>query len=471
MATTTYPFTTAGNYTLSDATKIEITGGVLQLRDQRESFADGNATFYANFTTDEDAAWGDGSLTGTLGNGATVSAGALDLTGASNKYATFPAAGNIDTAVTTGCIRFTYIPNYTGSPASNTHILTVCKSAVDRSNMIEIYHSTGGGITVNQRDSADSTFGSGNLGTLSAVDGTPVEIEFNWDLTPGSEATRLFVGGASTTVRTSSGTRDSNIGNFAIGTDYNLSAISDAKFDDIVVFDTVQHTADYTPGATIPQTVYATDNPYADVNSTFVSSDMTSFTSSSSETGSDLVKFAPKAASQYRYVTGGAAADSDGTYSQSSIATDINAVIADILETRATTGLRCFLHSDDGTTTPTLTLVTIVYNTALSAASEPTLLRLEGFIYCTGADCPDSDVSIRPYRRGFINEGVFHKYSFETLDTSNADGWFGGDIFLQPAGEYWEIKIGSQRYKFQLPSVAAGTIVDLSTLTLDLVED
>ena len=68
---------------------------------------------------------------------------------------------------------------------------------------------------------------------------------------------------------------------------------------------------------------------------------------------------------------------------------------------------------------------------------------------------------IRPYA-GFVNSTPLHIYEWNSLGTTNDTGWFSANIYVQTDSQYWEMKVGKQRYKFQLPNA---TEADFSTLT------
>jgi hypothetical protein len=209
--------------------------------------------------------------------------------------------------------------------------------------------------------------------------------------------------------------------------------------------------------------IYPTDNPTITPASTFPSSLLKSFEDDSSAAGSDAVKYTISASGQERYVTGGSASDSDGTYAQSSTAAEMESDIENIITTRKTSVFpKIFLHSDDGTTTPTFTFITIEHDQSILNISAGTLCNFDGAIYDKDGPIASEIVRIRPYE-GFINGNVLHKYEWQTLGTTDANGWFAGDIYVQSADAYWEMKVGKQRYKFQLPNAGEATFANLES--------
>ena len=96
-----------------------------------------------------------------------------------------------------------------------------------------------------------------------------------------------------------------------------------------------------------------------------------------------------------------------------------------------------------------------------------TLVRLYGSIYDHNKAVEGVEIKIRPYEAGFCNPaitgtGIFQYYAWVSTETT-FDGYFELDVYKQPTGKKWELKIGVQSYSFELPDQAS---VDISTLTL-----
>lgn len=174
------------------------------------------------------------------------------------------------------------------------------------------------------------------------------------------------------------------------------------------------------------------------------------------------------------YWSGSAWVSSNGAYAQSNTAAEITANIATLITSNTQFGIDFILHSDDGLFTPTLDSITLTYDEGKSPPSTlPRLVDINGHIY-SGVSAYDALVILfRPYQHGFNNPntgvdgGVFHAYKWNTLSTTASDGFFSGSLYVQPAGEYWEVKIEKQKYKFQLPDQDA---VDFNSLTLSQVD-
>lgn len=506
-----------------------------------------------------------GALTGTATGGASIDGEKIDLSYLDGKRIDYAALGNADSQQV-GAIKFKVTPNYTGAPAADRWFFCICKAHNDVKNAIMLRHSSSGPyLRLHMYDSTGAWIVEHLCGTWFPVAGTKYEFELNWDLTSG--ATRLFVENKATgdceqsgSTYTGTATRDSNIGLLRIGNNHSASSVSNFKIEDLVVFSTVQHTGNYTPGYTISETVYVaskvslpimehtyagtilqgnslttvygglpritidvgqsgieqyydsgwkvsaesfdeantpsafdtnfptltvegekygqffiyftysndtqgyvdnlianmrvdigypTDNPYVDWNSSFKGSELTDFVETATKTGADEIKYVIKIDGNFKYYNAGLQ-DSDGSYPQANTAAEILANIGDFLTTRAVVAFRAFLHSDDSSTKPDLDNLSVSYNSVIADPTFPTLVNLEGFLYNGGSPASNVKIYMRPYLAGFFTGGVFQRYSWTHVSTTNSIGWFEINQYLQPSGSFWEIKFGGKRYKLAL---------------------
>lgn len=461
-ATEIIPFTTPGNYSY-DSDLIEVTGGVGKLKNQIPT----DATFHANFASDEDGNWGDGVLTGTL-TSATVASGVLNCQGGGKKYCTWAAADNAD-QTQTGCIRFTYIPAYTGAPGADRGIYT--NGGAGDNNLIEIKHAAAGNLNLRIRDSSGSLIVDLS-GAWSPTASTPYEFEINWDVTAG--ATRLFINGTQFgTTNTNTGTRTATTTDLRLGTDRGANLNADADFDDLIIFDTVQHTTDYTPGASIPATTYSITNPTITPNTNLTATELLTFVEAITAAGLDAVKYILTVGGQDKWSNGGVVENSDGTYAESNTAAEITAVIGDFLSARLSVQIKVFLHSDDGSTTPEIDTLTITYNSALPDPTLPTLVNVAGWLYDNDGPVSGAGIYVRPFEAGFINGDIHHQYTDQLVATTASDGYWDGFVFKNPEGKYWDFKFGidGKRYKVDLLDQTEMKIVDAPTYEPIVLED
>ena len=220
----------------------EFVGGKIQQIDRAGT---PGGIFSAAYASTINGDWGSGVLTGTAIGGATITAGKLDCTGGTDKYARYAAAGNASSATQVGCIRMKYTPAETGSPATSRELWSIAKAAGAK-NLLAATHLASGGIKLQYYSSTIGTIVNYTTPALGAVSGVEMELEFDWDFTTG--ASRVFKNGVQLGVtQTGTGVRDTDVDYLRIG-GYYIASTSNGSFDDVLIFNTVLHTANYTPG-------------------------------------------------------------------------------------------------------------------------------------------------------------------------------------------------------------------------------
>ncbi len=459
----TYPFTTPGNYTLSDSNLIEVLGGFLQLK----SILLADSTCHATYTTDKNLNCGDGTLTGTIVGTVAISGGYADMTDAGVDYISYSPASNVSQLQQKGTIILRkFKPNWVGNPASDRFIVSFGNSA-DNKNKTYINIDSSGVLRAALFDNAGVQKAVlTKSGTSWAVQ--DYELAFSWDLTTGTQA--LYLDRTRVDVDTVTATRDATMNRLYVGSDILGAQSSDFSVGSIEFYDEILFSgASYSEQDPLPETCYSLANPYADVNATFKASEWLTFVATPVVVGSDLDKYAVLVGSQLKWSNGGTVENSDGTYAQSNTAAEITAVIGDFFFTRATAGLRCFLHGDDGETQPKIDLVTITFDSVLGDASLSNLRELEGWIYDHNSPVTNEVIKIRPKDGGFVNGDVVHRQrGWETFATTNVDGWFEGDIYVQPSSKSWELKIRDSIVEIQLADIATN---ELKNVVIDISED
>jgi hypothetical protein len=227
-----------------DAAKAEFVGGVVRQKD----FKPANATLGITYDTSIDAEWGNGTLTGTAVNGATVSGGKLDCSAGTAKGVTYPAASKFsDPRI--GSIKFKYTPNYNGAPAAQRSLLSIVTTDGASASSIDISHNASvGQFRFAIYNSSNGTIfdGMGSAAWLPSV-GVEYEIEFCWDFVTGSS--RIFVNGIQIGTAISGTGAMTAFTLIKIGLSYNSTlSPSYGYFNDVIVFSDVQHVSGYTPG-------------------------------------------------------------------------------------------------------------------------------------------------------------------------------------------------------------------------------
>lgn len=503
MASQVFPFDNESNYTLSDSDKLQITLGeaILKLvndpdNDFNEDFADdtghiyesdkgeflggqfqqtdqkGGALFGANYSVDQNANWSIGSGTGTLFGGATVTGGKLDLSGGVLAYVLYNPTDNL--GINQGAVKFKLTPKYSGSPSSYQYIIST-EASVGIAGEITLIHTSTGNLAVTIRDNTGNLiFSTAGFGAWSPTADQEYELELNFYFDPGGSEIRLFVDGNQLGSTLTTGMTSITRGRFYVGCEWSESTTIDIIVDDLMLFDTVQHTSNYTPGYTVSNTIYVetydllpemhytgagtliqatdfqtsfsgspriaidigqsgeytywngsawvtggddydhatspadfltniatlpvvgetygqfiiyypdsntqsafsdltitltsqiypTDNPYLDINSRWYIDELETITAVKTVTGSDQVKLALKKGTQFYYISGGVLTESDGTYSQSNTVEEWETYKALFTSIKTYIGIRVFLHSEDGLTSPAIDTLTVQYSYA-----------------------------------------------------------------------------------------------------------
>lgn len=238
MANKIYPYDIPGDFSY-DANVIEVSGGLAKLK----SLIPANETFYASYDVDINGTRGAGVLTGTAYAGASVSGGKLDCK-TYGKLVDYDAIGNANSQQQ-GCIRFLITPNFSGIGQKH-RFFTITKEHGSYINNIRImqWHNGQMSIVINDKDAV--SIANGFLPVWNPVQGQEYEFELNWDITLGE--TRFFIDGVQLGATISgTGIRDSNIELLRIGADTILTSDSNSEFNNVQIFSTVQHTANYTP--------------------------------------------------------------------------------------------------------------------------------------------------------------------------------------------------------------------------------
>jgi hypothetical protein len=135
---------------------------------------------------------------------------------------------------------------------------------------------------------------------------------------------------------------------------------------------------------------YSTANPKLMPNFLMKVDTLTNFVETSTKVGSDEIKYTIEVAGLEKYWDGIAWSNSNGTYSQANTAAII---LANISSLSLTDGFKIrpvkYLHSDAGTSTPTLSNLQLTVNYAAPAIN-PTKVIVEGYIYKSNT-IPDPD--------------------------------------------------------------------------------
>lgn len=349
--------------------EVEFFEGLIRQVDQRPS----GATFYGAYTTTMDGNWGNGALTAT-NNGGTLNDGMLQLLGAdTEKYVDYAAEENADSQQT-GCFRIKIVPNYSGPPSS-IQIFYRAGANGTNSNALGIQHSTTGQLALRVYNANATAATSLDLGPWSPVSGTEYEFELNWDIDSG--ATRLFIDGTQFgTTQTNTGTRSGAISLMRIGAPTILgSGLTNANFSvsSILMFSTVQHTANYIVGDGPSETIYITSTV-----------ELPSFVYSGVGTILSVDDSTVVEGGSPRYIVGGfywdgaAWAESDGSYAQASSSATVIANLAELVVTGALSVAVSVVFPDTNTQS-SVNSISVEVTGQIYSTSNPTVRTNTGY--------------------------------------------------------------------------------------------
>lgn len=294
-----------------DSAKAEFSGGLLRQKDN----APANAVFGATYTDNIDGNFGAGTLTGVAVGGAAVVGNRLDLAHDDVRNVSYNP-DNLAATLQTGCIRFKYTPNYSGIPTKTQYIVNIGEGTGTK-NWLSIYHYVNGYIRGILYNSSGVQIAESIYYWPTIASGTTYEIEFNYDITTGSN--RLFVDGVPVgSLNTGTGTRTDALTYFKIGTRSYGTDQPNFYIEDLVIFDSVQHTSAYTPGYTLPESKYLASSvilPEMAYTGTGTLEALTNLVTV--ESGSPRYTIQIGRSGNYLYWNGSTWAISNGTYSQS----------------------------------------------------------------------------------------------------------------------------------------------------------
>lgn len=359
--TKTSNFGTTSDYTY-DNTKIQIAANQANLLDGGPT---GGCTFFASMAVSANADFSGASGTATLIGGAAISGGYLNING-NGKAATYVGGAN-DTAIQTGCARFTIQPQYSGTPGDSQIFYGSDVSGTSQ-DLVQVLHKVDGNLSASVRDSSGSVI-STILVPWNPTSGTVYEIEYNFDITVGHQY--LFVNGVLIGSDTSTGSRNGSTSIIAVGLDFlNIAHNSQFLIKNLALFPSIQHTTGFTSPVALPTLhTYATTSPSIKFNGQSISdaelNAITNITASITASGSDTVTWSVSVngAGSFLWWTGAVWATSSGVAQSNPLATIVANLATLPLATQFE--LQAFITSAIGTTTPTLANVVVTYNDLL----------------------------------------------------------------------------------------------------------
>lgn len=413
MATITFPFDTELNYIKTSL--LEFSSGKCQVSDKTPI----NTTCGATYTNDINLqGWSKGPLTGTAVGGAGVVLGELDLAHGDKRYVNYDAVDNANSQQII-TIKFKYRPNFV-TPIGEHIILLITKEYNSLINGI-FYRDTGSHHKLHIYDSSGVLIEECYFGYKQWVQGQQYEIEFDVDITTG--AIRMFIDGVQFgATKTSTGTRDGDINLFRIGCNYQDSTNSNFKISDVVVYDTIQHTTNYTPGYTLPESKYPqeSDNQKVYPATIFRTDEL----NNDSQIASTNIRRRYRYGLQEYYWNGSAWTVSDESWSQSNDIVDLTESVLNAFPGSAQDITPVIVFGGDGSVQEYIDEVEVDYS---YAGPEPTIITstIWGYLTELNGD-PKSGIKITAQlykNQAEFSNGIILDLAKQTVDTDINGYW------------------------------------------------
>lgn len=232
-----------------DSEKIEFVAGEIRQIDQRPS----DSIFGANYTNNLDPNWTHNgfSVTAVPTSNPIVLNGKMVLDG--SNYITYNLDQNLPRTHT---IKFKFTPQYNGSPSTQKRFLSVFSSSEPTSYRI-FHFNNDGTIRLEVRDTSNNqVIGLGNLGGFNAIAGQEYIFEINVDL--DSANFKFFIDGVENGNIAPSNL--SSVGDFnrvRLGADRSGNNETEGEYDDLIVFNDVQNTANHSASYSVSSFLYA----------------------------------------------------------------------------------------------------------------------------------------------------------------------------------------------------------------------
>jgi hypothetical protein len=202
----------------------------------------GGQSFDLDFVRD-----GGSATAGSQGAPAIVAGGkfnaAAELIGTDGLV--YSGSGLVDAMVQTGTVSIWFKPNYSGSPSTLQTIFLSLESGTFN-NLTAISHLSNGDLNVTVADNTGANIVDFGV-AWSPTAGVWYHIELDFDVNVAGDDSRVFVDGSQLGDDTTTGTRSGTADKVYTGDNVVVSANADGTWDELLVYDAVQHTSNFTP--------------------------------------------------------------------------------------------------------------------------------------------------------------------------------------------------------------------------------
>lgn len=187
---------------------------------------------------------------------------------------------------------------------------------------------------------------------------------------------------------------------------------------------------------------YSTVDPTITHTAGILMDSLVSFTPAVVAAGNDAVKYLLNIDGADTYWDGTDWVASNGTYAQSNTAAEIddNAAALDLTDGK-TVKVVVFLHSDNGTTTPSISSIAIVHGFAVAAPTAPAECVVFGFVFDhTGA--PVQGAKVKVTNAAYFHHSNYYVKAHVAEVVTDADGYWELDLIeTETVRKYYSVDI------------------------------
>jgi hypothetical protein len=210
---------------------------------------------------------------------------------------------------------------------------------------------------------------------------------------------------------------------------------------------------------------YATDNPTIVFNDELPLDELQSFIETSTKAGLDEVKFTlSKEGVEYYY--SGSWVVSNGTYTEANLASEIETNKASFTSLGTITSIKMFLHSDDGTTTPSVDLISVDYNFVPVEETIPTTLLYWYAKHTNAAD--DTAIATIELTNSVVKYGIQTTITKEAIEIQPNRGLYQVEIVdtqnmetdASSNQQTYTLVMGGQTFTLHIPALDSVNLYD-----------
>jgi hypothetical protein len=406
-----------------DNTKAEFTAGLVRQKDQRPA----NSVLGATFTSNKDLNWITSGVSGLTEIGSPVlNTGKVECHGPSTIALRYENA-NIGAIGDTGTLKLKYTPNYSGTPAVSVNIFELAATSGNAGKIYLFHSATGGSLRVTAYNSAGTVIYNNAVlgGAFNPVAGTEYEIELVWDLAVAG-LMRCFIDGnligSAPAIAFNRGTTANRL---LVGAG-SIVVNANGAFNDVILFSNAQHTASYTPGYSINETIYVgTSVALPNFTYTGVGTIQSVQSATITESGS------PRYIIGGKYWDGTAWVNSNGTYAQASSSAAAIANLTSLVVTGAGIVPVSVVFGESNVQS-SVDLISVELTGQIYPTSNPTILTTTG----------NGQQDIQDFIEEAVKTGSDEiKYTFVY---SGKDYYVSGGVLVESNGTYAQASTAAQ---------------------------